>query len=220
MPELLVMSLKLILASILGGVVGFERERHEHPAGLRTHILVCMGSTLIMLISQSFGTVTDPSRIAAQIVSGIGFLGAGTILRQGSVVRGLTTAASLWTVAGIGMAVGLGGIFSTYSFLAVVATVIVFFTLSIARKFEPFMGKGSVHTISFEAKSANSGLLTDVLNNILGMKIIVESVQSVPSHIDGNRIWKLRILLPRNVKLDDVISMIASESDVERFELQ
>src|SRR5688572_6987783 len=96
----------LLLAALLGGLVGWERERRDRPAGLRTHILVCLGSALITLVSiQLSGTRFDPGRIAAQIVSGIGFLGAGTIMRQGNVVRGLTTAASLWTVAGIGMAV-------------------------------------------------------------------------------------------------------------------
>src|SRR5207248_10519029 len=95
----------LFLAALLGALIGFERERHDRPAGLRTHILVCMGAALITQVSRHLGGVRfDESRIAAQIVSGIGFLGAGTIFRTGSVVRGLTTAASLWVVAGIGMA--------------------------------------------------------------------------------------------------------------------
>src|SRR5688500_15602544 len=86
----------LLLAALCGALIGFERERQDRPAGLRTHILVCMGSALITLVSRDLaGARYDPGRIAAQIVSGIGFLGAGTILRQGNAVRGLTTAASL-----------------------------------------------------------------------------------------------------------------------------
>ena len=107
---------RLALAALFGSVIGLERERLLWAAGLRTHMLVCVGSCLIMLVSAfGFGdvlgtehVVLDPSRIAAQVVSGIGFLGAGTILLRGEVVKGLTTAASLWGVAAIGLAVGSG----------------------------------------------------------------------------------------------------------------
>jgi putative Mg2+ transporter-C (MgtC) family protein len=107
---------RLALAALAGSVIGLERERLLWAAGLRTHMLVCVGSCLIMIVS-AFGfsdvlgtqhVVLDPSRIAAQVVSGIGFLGAGTILLRGEVVKGLTTAASLWGVAAIGLAVGSG----------------------------------------------------------------------------------------------------------------
>ncbi|WP_457103993.1 MgtC/SapB family protein [Methylobacterium sp. P5_C11] len=107
---------RLALAALFGSVIGLERERLLWAAGLRTHMLVCVGSCLIMLVS-AFGfsdvlgtdhVVLDPSRIGAQVVSGIGFLGAGTILLRGEVVKGLTTAASLWGVAAIGLAIGSG----------------------------------------------------------------------------------------------------------------
>jgi putative Mg2+ transporter-C (MgtC) family protein len=103
---------KLLLAGLLSGIVGIERERANRPAGFRTHVLVGVGSTLVMLVSVAMASVTvhpaDPARIAAQVVSGIGFLGAGTIMREGVSIRGLTTAASLWVVAGIGLATGAG----------------------------------------------------------------------------------------------------------------
>jgi len=106
---------RLFLAALLGGVIGFEREKHNKSiAGFRTHILVSIGSSLIMLVSIYIFQVyagkatVDPSRIAAGVVTGIGFLGAGTIIRSGESVRGLTTAASLWTVSGIGLAIGCG----------------------------------------------------------------------------------------------------------------
>lgn len=122
------MVLRLLLSTLLGGLIGFERETHGRPAGLRTHILVCLGSTLFTIISYIVaGHTFDPGRIAAQIITGVGFLGAGTIIHQGSVVRGLTTAASIWTVAAIGMGVGVGGQALT---LAVITAIILFITLN------------------------------------------------------------------------------------------
>jgi putative Mg2+ transporter-C (MgtC) family protein len=120
---------RLLAACLFGGAVGWERERTFHPAGLRTHILVCVGSALVMVISMyafdAFITTNkDPARLAAQVVSGIGFLGAGTILREGVSVKGLTTAASLWVVAGIGLAAGSG-----FYYAAILTSLLVTLTL-------------------------------------------------------------------------------------------
>lgn len=124
--------LRLTLAAVLAGVIGVERELREQEAGLRTHMLVCVGATMFMLVGvygwadiqlgTGIGVVVDPSRVASYVVSGIGFLGAGAIIKHGINVRGLTTAASLWVVAAIGVAVGAG----MYSFsIATTALVIV-----------------------------------------------------------------------------------------------
>lgn len=101
---------RLLLAAFLGALVGLERELHDHPAGMRTHLLVSLGSAgfTVLSIAMAQGPGADPTRIAAQIVSGIGFLGAGAILKEGATIRGLTTAASLWSVAAVGMASGAG----------------------------------------------------------------------------------------------------------------
>jgi putative Mg2+ transporter-C (MgtC) family protein len=134
--------LRLALASLLCGAIGFEREVRDQPAGFRTHILLGLGAALFTLVSaygfEPFtraalgggGLQFDPTRIAAQIVAGVGFLGAGAIIRQGGDVRGLTTAASLWTTSAIGMAVGAG-----YLFGAVAATLLAMATLYALRRF-------------------------------------------------------------------------------------
>jgi len=118
--------LRLTVAAALGGSIGLERELRERQAGLRTHLVVCVGSALFTLVSAyAFtGPRVDPTRISAQIVSGIGFLGAGAIIRQGLSVRGLTTAATLWLVAAIGMAAGAG-----YYDAAIIATFGALLTL-------------------------------------------------------------------------------------------
>src|SRR6266496_5661207 len=103
-------ALKLVLAAVLGGVIGIERQIREKPAGLRTNILICVGSALFMSLSAQIAQLLggDPTRIAAQIISGIGFLGAGAVLHSHGFVLGLTTAATIWVVAGVGMALGSG----------------------------------------------------------------------------------------------------------------
>lgn len=119
---------RLLLASVLGGAVGWERERMNRAAGLRTHVLVAVGSALFTILSVTsflnLGKVNDPARVAAQIVSGIGFLGAGAIMKNGATVRGLTTAATLWVVAAIGMAVGAGAYIGATSACVIVLLVL------------------------------------------------------------------------------------------------
>lgn len=132
-------ALRLLLACVFGGIVGFQRERHDSPAGFRTYILVSLGSALIMVLSMygfsDFTSTGDPARLAAQVVSGIGFLGAGTILRDGVSVKGLTTAASLWVVSAIGLAAGAGFYYSSF-----LVTVLVFITLE--RSIETYFFRG------------------------------------------------------------------------------
>jgi putative Mg2+ transporter-C (MgtC) family protein len=131
---------RLIFAAVLSGIVGFEREFHGRSAGFRTHILLCVGSALIMVTSvhifdvYSGRTPIDPARLAAGVVTGIGFLGAGTIMRYKASVQGLTTAASLWVVTGIGLAVGSGLYFG-----AVVTTAITVITLMLFGRLEHAM---------------------------------------------------------------------------------
>lgn len=133
------LGLRLLLAVVLGGLVGMERELSNHAAGFRTHILVCLGSATIMLLSiygfsafvDEANVRMDPARLAAQVVSGIGFLGAGAIVRDGSMVKGLTTAASVWVVAAIGLCVGAGFLAG-----ALVATFMALVSLFVLNKGE------------------------------------------------------------------------------------
>jgi len=149
---------RLFLAVFLGGIIGLERERHGRAAGLRTHILVCVGSSLAMCLAIYLSEKypgSDPSRIASQVLSGIGFLGAGTILRFRASVKGLTTAASLWTVSGIGLAVGSG-----FYFGALIATLVVLVSLFwIAKAVEKyFTHRDWYRSLEIEMKGVFEGL--------------------------------------------------------------
>jgi len=125
---------RLLLSVLLGGIIGLEREVHERPAGLRTNIIVCLASALITLTSIYAFPNSDPTRIASAIVTGIGFLGAGIILQSKEKVKGLTSAATVWVVAGIGIAVGSG-----FYFGAIITTLIVFIFLTL-KKLDVFFG--------------------------------------------------------------------------------
>lgn len=137
---------RLIIAVVLGSLIGLEREftKGKYAAGLRTHAIVCLGAALFTVVSISFLGESNPARIAAGIVTGIGFIGAGLIFKETDHVRGLTSAANIWTVAAVGIAVGIG-----YYFAAVVATILMLLILIVGRFFEkkflekkPFSEKG------------------------------------------------------------------------------
>ena len=146
MPTDAQMVVRLLLTLVLSGLIGLERQVHRRDAGLRTHILVALGSCLIMLTSLYVFDIykdqvaLDPVRIAAGVVTGIGFLGAGTIIRESDGVRGLTTAASLWVVAGIGLAVGVG-----FNKIAIYTTVLVLIVLHFLRYLEVPLSKEGKH---------------------------------------------------------------------------
>jgi len=144
---------RLVMAMVLAGAIGYERERHGRAAGFRTHILVAVGSCLVMLTnlmlvdSSAHPASMDPTRMAAQVISGVGFLGAGTILRFQASIRGLTTAASLWAVAGIGIATGSGFLFG-----AVVATLLVLLVLFGLSGWERWMRKEIYRTLLIDVQ--------------------------------------------------------------------
>lgn len=197
--------LRLLLATLLGGMIGMERESVNRPAGFRTHILVCLGSTLMMIVSINIFysvqglTNADPGRIAAQVVSGIGFLGAGTILKEGATIKGLTTAASLWTVAGIGLAVGAG-----FYFGAIVTTIILFITLIFLGRTQRWLRKSKQFlelTLLIADVPGMLGLIGSVIgsydisirsveltddDSTAGEKVVVNLFLRVPANLDLN----------------------------------
>lgn len=147
-PEIIELIKRLALAGVLGGLIGLERDIHGRAAGLRTHLLVGLGSALFMILSKIIAShggtdvVTDPGRIAAQIVTGIGFLGAGAIMKEGFTVRGLTTASCFWVVAAIGMATGIGEFT-----LAVTTTLLALLALSILHHLDKLYKRDSYRSL-------------------------------------------------------------------------
>ena len=154
--------LRLLCAMIVGMVIGTEREYTNRPAGMRTHILVALGAASVMITGQmiflqysALGATPDPSRLSAQVITGVGFLGAGTILREGTNVKGLTTAASLWSVACLGIAAGAG-----YYAIALAGMVFIFITLTFFEAIQDkLVGPGpSLHKYILETDDISAGL--------------------------------------------------------------
>jgi putative Mg2+ transporter-C (MgtC) family protein len=188
-----------MLAAVLGSVVGIERERLDWAAGLRTHMLVCLGSTLFMLVS-AFGFADilgtpgiglDPSRIAAQVVSGVGFLGAGTIILRREAVRGLTTAASVWTVAAVGLAVG-GGLY----FAAISATVLILVILAgikpLERRLFPKRRAPRIFLTVDRRETSLVAVMTEV--EAAGLRVL----QVVTEREDAPHRDRIQLFLPRS----------------------
>lgn len=143
--EILEITLKLLLAVALGGLIGIERESSKKPAGFRTNILICIGATMMMILSKIIlgsegSSSTDATRIAAGVITGIGFIGAGTIIQARGMVVGLTTAATLWAVAGLGLVIGAG-----YYLVAGIFTVIIILTLILFRLVEEYRIKKALY---------------------------------------------------------------------------
>lgn len=212
------LTLRLVLALVLGGLIGLEREQNNHAAGLRTHILVCLGAALIMLLSMyGFADFADeenvrldPARLAAQVISGIGFLGAGVILFNGFSLTGLTTAASLWVVAAIGLAVGAG-----FYYPASLVTVLVLINLFILNKLEKrFFHAKRIRTISIliSDRPGNLGAITLALGT--GVEIRRVSVEEPPAdenalHDDDTRSDNVKIQLTvKFAKRNSIVSIV------------
>jgi len=172
----MVVLLKMGIGVLLGGAIGFEREKHGRPAGLRTHMLVALGVVLFTVVSASYSG-SDPTRISAQVVTGIGFLGAGTILRMGAEIRGLTSAASIWATSAISMAVGRGG---PYFIVATVSTVLAIITLNYVDKIEKRY-KPQTEPCLLTVKLINRAILHDLIEKLNYESIEVKSIHILQS---------------------------------------
>lgn len=155
--NLVEIALKLLLAIGLGGLVGLERELSQKPAGLRTNILICLGSTMMMILSQlslqGSNSSGETMRVAAGVITGIGFIGAGTIIQSQGIVHGLTTASTIWAVSGLGLVIGAG-----YHAIAVIYTIIVLVTLISFRQLENKLLKKSVTRYELKIKQSRDFL--------------------------------------------------------------
>lgn len=202
---------RLVLSALIGGLIGIEREVNNRPAGLRTHILVTLGSALVMLVSvdglyiiSNGAPSSDPYRLAAQVVSGIGFLGAGTIMRTGNNINGLTTAASLWVSAGIGLAIGSG-----YYLGAIVTGIIVLLTLMSLGFFEKRILRKKYKTI--EVISSNRPGLIGQIGTLFGKHYIsIKDIAIISNdykydddeedHTDGTMEVHFIVKIPNNLE--------------------
>jgi putative Mg2+ transporter-C (MgtC) family protein len=218
-------ALRLSVTVVLCGLIGFERETRDQSAGFRTHILLGLGAALFTLVSaygfpafteaaldsDNRGVVFDPTRIAAQVVTGVGFLGAGAIIRQGFDVRGLTTAASLWTVAAIGMAVGAG-----YLFGAALTTAIVLLALYLLRMFrgrviERFRVEFGTLVVTFDGSGEN---ISEAVRIIERHDI---RIRAMDAELDGDEArYTIQFRIPPDRGTQDILREIAALPDAKR----
>jgi len=182
--------LKLCVSVALGGLIGLERQAHGRAAGLRTHILVSLGSTLAMVVTQSFGPDVDPGRAVAGILTGIGFLGAGVIVKSNEIVRGLTTAACIWFAATLGIIVGQG-----LYLVAAISTAIVLVVLTLLSWFSHKVPTVSYHTVIVRAKTLDATELDGQCRNVFkreGFRIIAVSSRIGREPIQTELTFRLR----------------------------
>lgn len=209
--------MRLLAATAMGAAIGFEREYHAKEAGLRTHLLVALGSCLFMILSiYGFDLMLgrdhvsfDPSRIASQVVTGIGFIGAGTIILQKQVVRGLTTAAGLWVTAAIGLACGNG-----MYWLALVTTVIVLVSLGLINVYLPYFSRKE-HTVTFLVEDYS--ILTKVMENLRREKITVLNYEmhKDAEENDGKMLVSLEIRMKRYDNIREISAILKNFEKVE-----
>ena len=206
---------------MLGAIIGFEREYHAKEAGIRTHLLVALGACLFMILSvYGFDFMLDrdhvsfdPSRIASQVVTGIGFIGAGTIILQKQMVRGLTTAAGLWVTAAIGLACG-NGMF----IIAAVTTVIVLVSLGLINVYLPYFSQKERH-ITFLVE--DYGLMTEILEKLRQEKITVLNYEMHKSaeENNGKMLVTLEIRMKRYDNVKGITSILKNFEKVELVQI-
>lgn len=209
--------LRLTLSLLLGGIIGYEREKKSRPAGFRTHILVCVGSTLLMLISAyAFGSFAglqgvqmDPTRLAAQVIPSIGFLGAGTILRNEFSVTGLTTAASLWVASAIGLAVGAG-----FYWGAFVATALVLISLFILNKVErKFFAGSQLYSLKILSLS-EPGIIGGISGKLTDRKVTIRHLTVDEEKREERFVFQIGL----TVKLPRKLSILELTEEVKQVE--
>ena len=211
----------LLIAAGLGSLVGLEREIHGQPAGLRTHMILSVGAALAAIMSISYSQFlsspslpSDPGRIVAQVVSGVGFLGAGAIMKMGVTVKGLTTASSLWTTAIIGIACGSG-----YYYLAAFTTVLVFVILTIINKVESlFLPAYRTHTLKVSL-SDRPGIVNQIREVLSENAVKIISLNASMTDKSSLRLSMI-IRKPKELGMDKVINLVNNLDEVDSMELE
>lgn len=177
-PEAIEILTKIIIAFILSGIIGVERELINKPAGIKTHTLVCISATLVMslgiYLAKEFGDLTDPSRLPAQILAGIGFVGAGTIIRDGFSVKGITTAASLLAITCIGLAIGAG-----YFEAAVLASAVIFLILSLTTPLQWLFDKNRKLIVFSITTIKHSGMIAEIEEVFENNHIEIKNIKQI-----------------------------------------
>lgn len=219
MPDLFEVLLRLGIAAILAGLVGLERETSNRPAGLRTHILVSVASSLVIIGNlYAFDlfknqTSMDPMRLGAQVISGIGFLGAGTIIKEGPTIRGLTTAASLWSVACIGLVCGIG-----FYMGAIFATGFVLLSLIVLNKLEIMINEKNAY-LNLSVKSVDRpGQIGRIGIELGRLNVTIKNI-SIETTDDFNVIIKLTLKSLKDIKAEDIIEAIGAIEGISLIEL-
>ena len=210
--------IQILLAFFIGSVIGWQRQLHGSPAGLRTHILVCVGATLLTVVDMLHSS-TFQGKIAAAVVTGIGFLGAGTIIHsdKGDAVRGLTTAASVWVTAGIGIALGVGGL-STW--IGAFVAFLVLATLSIVYQIEDIALRNkrnrSLTVIISRPEGGNiDAIIARVIGQFTGAGAVVQSVAKDPkSQHQGETVIHCELRLPDGFQPALILQACAGDADV------
>jgi len=182
--------LSLVMATVLAGLIGYEREYHGHSAGLRTHILLALGSSLIMLLSiygfGDFNLDRDPARLAAQVITGVGLIGAGTIIQNGFDIKGLTTATTLWLAMAIGLASGAGQFI-----LAASGALVGLFTLTMLRKFESFINRKAPKV--FVLVEDNQPVLKNLHESAREMRVGIRNIDSQITTYQGAKVLRITV---------------------------
>jgi putative Mg2+ transporter-C (MgtC) family protein len=209
--------IRVLVAAVLGAAVGFERERDSQPAGLRTHIILVIGAALAMCLSINLAVKYggDPARLAAQVISGIGFLGAGAILRIGFNVKGLTTATTLWSMAIVGLTVGYG-----YYLIGIVITVIMLITLSLLNAIEKrWVRTNIIRSISIVAED-HEGLVKTVRKTSTKLAEQIDSF-SVQKNVKNKRI-RIQIVarVNKGEKMEDLTQAISSIEGIRSLKIE
>ena len=209
--------IRILMALIIGGLIGYERELQNRAAGLRTHILVCLGATIISLLQIEIGNQAidmissneklyevikvDYGRLGAQVITGVGFIGAGAIIHNRGNIKGLTTAATLWIVACLGLTIGMGGYF-----ISIFSTIIIFITLVFLKRIEDkFISKNTLEKIKLEYFK-NEEIESEIEQFLERKKIKIKKIEYNYSSENENKVYALYIIIkPKKISIEKVL---------------